>query len=54
MNWSGRRTVPMRVALRSRIALLAADGKQHKQMSEELKISPRMAACGDGDFCCGA
>jgi hypothetical protein len=34
----------MRVALRSRIVLLAADGKQHKQISEELKISPRMAA----------
>jgi DNA-binding NarL/FixJ family response regulator len=38
------RTVPMRVALRSRIVLLAAEGKQHKQISEELKISPRMAA----------
>jgi transposase len=34
----------MRVALRSRIVLLAAEGKQHKQISEELKISPRMAA----------
>ena len=38
------RTVPMRVALRSRIVLLAAEGKQHKRISEELKISPRMAA----------
>src|SRR6202453_750264 len=38
------RSVPMRVAVRSRIVLLAADGKQHKQISEELKISPRMAA----------
>src|ERR1700722_7464833 len=38
------RTLPMRVALRSHIVLLAADGKQHKQISEELKISPRMAA----------
>jgi transposase len=44
------RTVPMRVALRSRIVLLAADGKQHKQISEELKISPRMAALWRGRF----
>src|ERR1700691_3911028 len=34
----------MRVALRSRIVLLAAEGKQHERISEELKISPRMAA----------
>ena len=40
------RTVPMRVALRSRIVLLAADGKQHKQISEELKISPRTCLFG--------
>ena len=40
----------MRVALRSRIVLLAADGKQHKQISEELKISPRMAALWRGRF----
>ena len=38
------RSVPVRAALRSRIVLLAAEGKQHKQISEELKISPRMAA----------
>jgi transposase len=37
------RCVPMRVAVRSRIVLLAADGKQHKQISEELKIGTRMA-----------
>src|SRR5277367_2122165 len=44
------RSVPMRVAVRSRIVLLAADGKQHKQISEELKISPRMAALWRGRF----
>ena len=38
------RMVSMRVALRIRVVLLAADGKQDKQISEELKISPRMAA----------
>jgi hypothetical protein len=38
------RSVPMPVALRSRIVLPADDGKQHKQISEQLKISPRMAA----------
>jgi DNA-binding NarL/FixJ family response regulator len=44
------RSVPMRAAVRSRIVLLAADGKQHKQISEELKISPRMAALWRGRF----
>jgi putative transposase len=44
------RTVPVRVSLRSRIVLLAAEGKQHKQISEELKISPRMAALWRGRF----
>jgi DNA-binding NarL/FixJ family response regulator len=48
------RTVPMRVALHSHIVLLAAEGKQHKQISEELKISPRMAALYERDFCCRA
>ena len=38
------RSVPVRAALRSRIVLPADDGKQHKQISEKLKISPRMAA----------
>jgi transposase len=44
------RTVPMRVALRSRIVLLAAEGKQHKEISEASKISPRMAALWRGRF----
>src|SRR6202453_3163204 len=44
------RTVPVRVAMRSRVVLLAAEGKQHKQISEELKISPRMAALWRGRF----
>jgi DNA-binding CsgD family transcriptional regulator len=44
------RTVPVRLALRSRIVLLVAEGKQHKQISEELKISPRMAALWRGRF----
>ena len=37
------RTIPVRAALRGRVVLLAAEGKQHKQIGEELKISPRMA-----------
>jgi hypothetical protein len=52
VNWSGKRVgalCPMRVALRSRIVLLAAEGKQ-QQISEELKISPRMAALWRGRF----
>lgn len=39
-----RRSVPVRVALRSRIVLLAADGLQNLQIAAELKISVRMAA----------
>jgi hypothetical protein len=34
--------VPVRVAVRSRIVLLAAEGKQNKQIGEELKISTRI------------
>jgi Homeodomain-like domain len=44
------RNAPVRLALRSRIVLLAAEGKQHKQISEELKTSPRMAALWRGRF----
>ena len=39
-----RRSVPVRVALRSRIVLLAAVGLQIVQIGSELKISVRMAA----------
>ena len=39
-----RRSVPVRVALRSRIILLAAEGLQNLQIAVELKISVRMAA----------
>ena len=39
-----RRSVSVRVALRSRIVLLAADGLQNVQIGAELKISVRMAA----------
>jgi len=41
---AGRRSVPVRVALRSRIVLLAAEGLQNVQIGAELKISVRMAA----------
>ena len=37
------RSVPVRVAMRSRILLLAADGLQNLQIAAELKISVRMA-----------
>ena len=39
-----RLSVPVRVALRSRIVLLAADGLQNLQIAAELNISVRMAA----------
>jgi Winged helix-turn helix len=38
------RSVAFRVAVRSRIVLLAADGLQNKQIAEQLNISTRMAA----------
>lgn len=38
------RSIPVRVALRSRIVLLAADGLQNLQIAAELKISVRMVA----------
>ena len=44
------RSVPVRVAVRSRIVLLAAEGKQNKQIGEELKISTRMTALWRGRF----
>jgi DNA-binding NarL/FixJ family response regulator len=40
------RSIPVRVAVRSRIVLLAADGLQNKQIAQRLKISTRMAPCG--------
>lgn len=43
-NRPGGRSVPVRVAQRSRIVLLAADGLQNLQIAAELKISVRMAA----------
>jgi transposase len=40
---SRRRSIAARVALRSRIILLAAAGLQNKQIAEKLKVAPRMA-----------
>ena len=37
------RSIPVRVALRSRIVLLAADGLQNKQIAMQLKLSTSMA-----------
>ncbi len=41
---SRRRTTPVRVAQRSRIILLAADGMQDKQIAQRMGVAPRMAA----------
>ena len=38
------RSVPVRVSVRSRIVLLAAEGRQNKQIGEQLGISTRMVA----------
>ena len=47
---SRRRTTPVRVVLRSRIILLAASGMQNKQIAQQLKVAPRMAALWRGRF----
>jgi transposase len=39
-----RRSVPVRVAVRSRIILMAAEGFENKQIAAQLGISPRMVA----------
>ena len=44
------RSVPVRVAVRSRIVLLAADGLQNKQIAQQLHVSTRMAALWRGRF----
>jgi len=41
---SRRRTTPVRVAQRSRIVLLAADGMGNKEIALRLAVAPRMAA----------
>jgi transposase len=45
-----KRSGPVRVAVRSQIILLAADGLQNKQIAEQLHISTRMAAVWRGRF----
>jgi transposase len=44
------RSVAVRVAVRSRIVLLAADGRQNKQIGIELGVSTRMVALWRGRF----
>jgi DNA-binding NarL/FixJ family response regulator len=38
------RSTPVRVAQRSRIVLLAADGLQNKQIATQMGVTPRMVA----------
>ena len=44
------RSTPVRVALRSRIVLLAADGLQNKQIAAQMRVTPRMVALWRGRF----
>lgn len=44
------RSTPVRVAQRSRIVLLAAYGKQNKQIAAQMGVTPRMAALWRGRF----
>lgn len=48
--WSRGRRTPARVVRRAQIVLLAAGGKQNKQIAEELGIMPRIAALWRGRF----
>jgi DNA-binding NarL/FixJ family response regulator len=41
---SRRRTTAVRVALRSRIVLLAAEGMQNSEIAERMGVAPRMVA----------
>jgi len=43
-RWSHGRSTPQRVVLRSRIVLLAADGRENKQIARRLKIRPETAS----------
>lgn len=47
---SRRRTTPVRVAQRSRIILLAAEGLENKQIAERMSVAPRMVALWRGRF----
>src|ERR1039458_1640589 len=47
---SRRRTTAVRVALRSRIVLLAADGMGNKEIAQRLAVAPRMASLWRGRF----
>src|SRR3954452_1691803 len=47
---SRRRTTPVRVAQRSRIILLAAEGLENKQIEERMSVAPRMVALWRGRF----
>ena len=44
------RSTPVRVAQRSRIVLLAADGLQNKQIAAQMGVAPRMIALWRGRF----
>lgn len=41
---SRRRTSPVRVVQRSRIILLAAEGRQNNEIAQRLGVAPRMVA----------
>jgi hypothetical protein len=43
---SRKRSMAVRVVVRSRIVLLAGDSIQNKQIAAQLGVSTRMAACG--------
>jgi transposase len=48
--WSRGRRTPARVVRRAQIVLLAAKGKQNKQIADELGIMPRIVALWRGRF----
>jgi transposase len=48
-QWLGRSTA-LRVAMRSKIVLLASDGRQNKQIAKTLQVAPRMVTLWRGRF----
>ena len=49
-SWARGRRTPARLVRRAQIVLLAAEGKQNKEIAAELKLMPRIVACWRNRF----
>ncbi len=48
--WARGRKTPARLVRRAQIVLLAAEGKQNKEIGRLLCVMPRIVSCGGADF----